>query len=84
MLRDERVAGACSSHGSDGRKRETESHKAPKELVHFHFGSRPLDRTSHVALPRVKRERNTLHQGEAWRAGPSGRVRNWGLSPTPP
>lgn len=38
----------------------------PKEPVHFHFCPRPLARASHMALPREKRPRNTLHREEAW------------------
>lgn len=65
--------------------REKQKHMKPlQKPVNFHFGSRPLGRTSHVALPRVKGQRNMFHHGETWWAGPPGRARNWGLSPTPP
>lgn len=60
------VVVACSSHGSNRELRGKQKHmKLPKESVHFHFCSRPLARVSHMASPRVKRQRNMLHHGEA-------------------
>ena len=62
--------GACSSHSSNRGIREKQKHmKPPKEPVYVYFCPKPLARTSHMALSKMKRQRNTLHLEEAAKKG---------------